>query len=77
MARFNGMVAALATAGLVLAQPAAAATRTAAATGAGEAMLEEYPGSTMVVGLIGLVGVIFVIMAITDGDDSDDFPESP
>ena len=77
MARFNEILATLAVASLAFAQPAAAATRTAAPTGESEALLEEYPGSAMVVGLIGFVGLIFVIMAITDGDDSDDLPESP
>jgi len=77
MARFKEILATIAVASLAFAQPAAAATRTAAATGEGEAMLEEYPGSMWVVGLIGLVGLIFVIMALTDDGDNDDLPTSP
>ena len=73
MARFNRMLAALAATGLVLAQPAAAAT----ASGEESGWFADSPGAAPVVGLIGLFGLIFVIMAISDGDDNDDVPTSP
>ena len=73
MARFNGMFAALAATGLLLAQPAAAATADSEG-----GMFADAPGAAPIVGLIGLVGLIFLIMVISDGDDSsDDRPTSP
>jgi len=74
MARIKYMIAALAAAGLTLAQPAAAAARTGSPIGESEAQADG-PGSGMVIGLLGLVGVVFLIMAIT-GDDNDS-PSSP
>ena len=76
MARFNTMLAVLAAAGLTLAQPAAAATRTAAPVGESESLSDVPPGSAAVIGLIGLLGFVFIIMAITE-DGDDDFPSSP
>ena len=67
----------LPSAGLALAQPAAAATRTAAPTAKAKRCSRMRPARRTVVGLLGLVGLIFVIMAITDGDDNDDVPDSP
>ena len=75
MARFKYTVAALAAAGLALAQPASAAERTASPVAEAEA---DGPGATMIIGLLGLVGVIFAIMALSNSSDpTDALPTSP
>jgi hypothetical protein len=75
MARFKYTMAALAAAGLALAQPASAAVRTGSPVGETEA---AAPGSTMVFGLLGLVGVVFAIMALSNSSDpTDALPTSP
>ena len=71
MARFKTTLAAVAATGLVLAQPASAAVRSAAPVETTESLDQ---GSGMVVGLLGLLGLVFIIMALTDGDDG---PSSP
>jgi hypothetical protein len=76
MARLNSMLAALATASLTLAQPAAAAVRTGAPIGESEA-LTEGPGGEFVVGALALIGLVFLIMAITDDNDPPSRPSSP
>ena len=74
MARLKSMVAALATTGLLFAQPAAAAVRTGSPVGDSEKI---EPGSGMVVGLILLLALVFGIMAITDDDNGSSAPSSP
>lgn len=75
MARLKFTMAALAAAGLALAQPASAAVRTGSPVGETEA---AAPGQEMIIGLLGLVGVVFAIMALTDGSDpTDRLPTSP
>lgn len=72
MARFNRMLAAIAGAGLVLAQPGAALAQ---GTDDGSS---EAPGSGPVIGLLAAVGLVFLIMAVSDGDDpTQDLPTSP
>lgn len=76
MARLNSVLAALATASLVLAQPAAAAARTPAPVGNSES-LTEGPGGELVMGILGIIGLVFLIMAITDDNDPPSRPTSP
>jgi hypothetical protein len=71
--RISNALGALAAAGLLLAQPAAAAVRSGSPVGDSEKI---EPGSGMVVGLILLLAVVFGIMAITD-DDGSNSPSSP
>jgi hypothetical protein len=73
MARLKSVLAALATTGLLFAQPAAAAVRTGSPIGDSENI---EPGSGMVVGLILLLALVFGIMAITD-DNGSNTPSSP
>ena len=75
MARFKYTMAALAAAGLAIAQPASAAVRTGAPIGDSEA---AAPGEGMIFGLLGLIGLVFLIMAISQSSDpTDALPTSP
>jgi hypothetical protein len=73
MARLKSMLAGLAAAGLVLAQPTAAFAQD---SGDDEDASSLPEGSGAVIGILGLLGLVFVIMAITDGDDNNDVPQS-